>query len=92
MANEISQFKSNISHINLCGGGANNAYLVQRIRQNIPNKKVYLSGDIGIDHEWVECAGFAWLAKQHVEHELIDLTSVTGSSRPVVLGAFYPSS
>jgi anhydro-N-acetylmuramic acid kinase len=92
IANEISQFKSNISHIYLCGGGANNAYLVQRIRQNIPNKKVYLSGDIGIDHEWVECAGFAWLAKQHVEHELIDLTSVTGSSRPVVLGAFYPSS
>ena len=70
----------------VCGGGARNPRLMQRLAANLPGMTVCSTGDFGIDPDWVEAAAFAWLARQHLEGKPGNLPEVTGANRPVVLG------
>ena len=45
--------------------------------------------DWGIDPEWVEAAGFAYLAKQRIGNKRSYLEQTTGSRNKVMLGAIY---
>jgi len=74
----------------VCGGGANNADLLARLRRALPNCTVDSSDKLGIDPQWVEASTFAWLAFRHVNGLSGNLPQVTGASRAAVLGALYP--
>ncbi len=73
----------------VCGGGARNHFLLERIRALAPQLEVTTTDAVGIAPEWVEAAAFAWLAWQRVNDRPGNLPSVTGASRPAVLGALY---
>lgn len=73
----------------LCGGGAKNRFLVERIQALLPQNKVSTSALTGIDPQAVEGAAFAWLAWAYVNKKPANLPAVTGASRPKVLGAMY---
>lgn len=75
----------------LCGGGARNAFLVERLRALMPERNVKTTGDIGLEPEAVEGAAFAWLAKQTLEGKPGNLPASTGAAGPRVLGAVYPA-
>jgi len=51
---------------------------------------VITSDALGIDCEWVEALGFAWLGRATLRREPQDLAAITGSGRPVILGGIYP--
>lgn len=72
-----------------CGGGAQNDYLMERIHANLPDHPIKTTATLGIDPGWVEAAAFAWLAKQRLDGKPGNLPSVTGASKPLVLGAIY---
>src|SRR5690606_7739432 len=74
-----------------CGGGVHNAYVMQRLRDTLAPAAVDTTALLGIDPEWVEAATFAWLALRCLEGQPGNLPSVTGASRPAVLGAIYPA-
>lgn len=74
----------------VCGGGIHNRDLVQRLRALLPAITIESTAVYGIDPQWVEAMAFAWLAKQTTENQPGNLPSVTGASRPCVLGAIYP--
>ena len=80
-----------IKKVYLCGGGTNNNYFIARLKINLPQQTILKSDDIGIPHDWVECACFAWYAKQHIEHKPTDLRSITGAQKPCILGCYYPA-
>lgn len=75
----------------VCGGGALNAHLMQRLAALLPGVRVESSAQHGLPPQQVEAAAFAWLAYQCLAGQPGNLASVTGARGPRVLGALYPA-
>lgn len=75
----------------VCGGGAFNQYLMQRLQAGLPRLRVSASERHGLPPLQVEAAAFAWLARQAIRRQAGNLPSVTGAAGPRVLGAIYPA-
>jgi anhydro-N-acetylmuramic acid kinase len=73
-----------------CGGGVHNALLLQRIAAQLPGVIVESTAAHGVDPDFVEAMGFAWLARQTLAGLPGNLPSVTGARGPRVLGVVYP--
>ncbi|WP_028080891.1 anhydro-N-acetylmuramic acid kinase [Solimonas soli] len=73
----------------VCGGGARNGFLMERLAQRLPRLRVADTSARGLDPDWVEAAGFAWLAWRTARGRPGNLPSVTGAGREVVLGGIY---
>ncbi len=73
----------------VCGGGAFNTALMQRLQVLLPSCKVISSAERGLPPQDVEATAFAWLAKQCVERVALPLSSVTGARGPRILGGIY---
>ena len=75
----------------VCGGGAFNLHLMQRLQAGLPQLRVLPSGERGLPPLQVEAAAFAWLARQTLHRLPGNLASVTGAAGPRILGAIYPA-
>jgi len=75
----------------VCGGGALNSYLMQRLQARLPYLTVVSSEQAGLPALQVEAAAFAWLARKAVLRQTASLKSVTGAQGARVLGAIYPA-
>ncbi|MDR7133124.1 anhydro-N-acetylmuramic acid kinase [Lysobacter niastensis] len=75
----------------VCGGGVRNERLLARIAAQLPDVVVETSAVYGLDPDFVEAMGFAWLARQTLAGLPGNLPSVTGARGPRVLGAVYPA-
>lgn len=75
----------------VCGGGANNRLLLDRLAERLPTFQVYRTSEFGWPVQWVEAAAFAWLAAQTLLGQPGNAPSVTGARGPRVLGAIYPA-
>ena len=74
----------------VCGGGASNAHLMQRLASLLPGVAVGSTASRGLPPDQVEACAFAWLARAFVHREPASLPAVTGARAPRVLGALYP--
>ncbi len=74
----------------VCGGGAYNSYLMERLAALLPACTLSSTAQSGLEPRWVEATAFAWLARQTLNHLPGNLPSVTGASESVILGAIYP--
>ena len=74
-----------------CGGGVHNAALMARIAAHLPGVVVESTAAYGLDPDYVEAMGFAWLARETLAGRPGNLPSVTGAKGPRVLGAIYPA-
>ncbi|WIE50033.1 anhydro-N-acetylmuramic acid kinase [Pseudomonas sp. GM17] len=75
----------------VCGGGAHNSALMNRLSSLLPNTKVSSTATHGVDPDWVEAMAFAWLAHCCLEGIAANRPSVTGARGLRVLGAIYPA-
>lgn len=75
----------------VCGGGAFNLSLLQRLQRLLPGLQVHTSDHRGLPPMQVEAAAFAWLARAHVLGRPGNLPGTTGAAGPRVLGAYYPA-
>ncbi|MFM7506190.1 MAG: anhydro-N-acetylmuramic acid kinase [Rubrivivax sp.] len=74
----------------VCGGGAFNAHLMQRLAA-LSGLPVVSSATLGVAPDQVEALAFAWLARARVRGEAGNEPAVTGAAGPRVLGALYPA-
>lgn len=81
---------SNIKEIIVCGGGAHNSYLLERLQANT-QAKVLTSNHKGVSSDFMEAMLMAWLGFMHLQRKAVDLCAITGACKPSVLGALYPS-
>lgn len=89
IAQALNFLPANTEEIYVCGGGSHNRYLLARLQARLPNIPVTTTESLGLDPDWVEAVAFAWLAHQTLSSQPGNLPSVTGASRPVVLGGIY---
>jgi anhydro-N-acetylmuramic acid kinase len=75
----------------VCGGGALNDYLMQRLQSHLPSARVCSSAALGVAPTEVEALAFAWLAQQAVLRKTASIASVTGAQGARILGAVYPA-
>ena len=79
---------SNIDAIYVCGGGAKNNLLMQKIAL-LSNKPTSCTTVLGISPEWIEATAFAWLARQTINHLPGNIPEATGAKGKRVLGGIY---
>lgn len=75
----------------LCGGGAFNTRLWQRLAGLLPDWSLRSTADFGLAPTWVEATAFAWLARQTLLGLPGNLPAVTGAAGSRVLGAIHPA-
>ena len=75
----------------ICGGGARNLLLMQRLAALCAPATVAATDTLGAASQAVEAVAFAWLAAQRLRGEPGNLPEVTGARGPRVLGALYPA-
>jgi len=83
IAREVAKFDR--QSVLLCGGGAKNTFLCERI--SIALRGVELS--IANHADEIEAMTFAWLAHERIHKKSIHLKEVTGASTNAILGAVY---
>lgn len=80
-----------VQELIVCGGGAYNKALLQRLQALLPQIAVRTSDVYGLAPQEVEAAAFAWLARQCIERVALMLEPITGAQGARVLGAMYPA-
>ena len=87
----INSYGKDSKNLIVCGGGAFNLHLLQRLQAGLPAVQVSSSQAHGLPPLQVEAAAFAWLARQTIDRKPGNLPSVTGAAGPRILGAIYPA-
>ncbi len=87
----VTSYGNGSKSLIVCGGGAFNLYLLQRLQAELPSLRVSTSDQHGLPPMQVEAAAFAWLARQMLQRRPGNLPAVTGADGLRVLGALYPA-
>lgn len=87
----IQLLKEQPKTIFICGGGAHNERLITTLQTLLPDIAVLSTQAVDISPDFIEAALFAWLAEKTLTQTPIDLKTITGSQRPIILGAIYPA-
>lgn len=74
----------------VCGGGVRNTALLDRLAAQLPGVVIESTAVFGLDPDFVEAMGFAWLARQTLAGLPGNLPSVTGARGLRVLGTVHP--
>jgi anhydro-N-acetylmuramic acid kinase len=90
-AQDVMRFAPSAARVVVCGGGALNRTLMQRLATRLPAAQVATSDTFGLPVDQVEAAAFAWLARAFLMRLPGNLAAVTGARGPRVLGALYPA-
>ena len=75
-----------VQQLIVSGGGARNAFLMQRLQSALPDIKVLSSDDLGLPTAAKEAIGFAILANETLHLHPGNVPTATGACHPVVLG------
>lgn len=76
----------------VCGGGVHNRVLLARLAAQLPQLRIESTALHGLDPDFVEAMGFAWLARETLAGRPGNLPDVTGARGPRVLGAIHAGS
>ncbi|MWN05916.1 anhydro-N-acetylmuramic acid kinase [Gilliamella sp. Pas-s95] len=92
IANEINKFpivSTLPCELLVCGGGAKNPLIMQRLSALLPSWAVLTTDTKGINGEDMEAIAFAWLAYCRINNIPSNIPEVTGASQAVCLGVIY---
>lgn len=89
IADSISQLPEQPQEIYVCGGGAQNDYLMRQLEDRLKPCLVTSTAALGVDPKHVECMAFAWLAQRTLNRQAGNLSGVTGARYERPLGGIY---
>ena len=89
IATAIRQYSPTTQRVLICGGGVHNSTLLERLRARLAGIPIESTTIHGIDPDFLEAIGFAWLAKRTLDGLPGNLPEVTGASGPRILGGIY---
>jgi anhydro-N-acetylmuramic acid kinase len=89
IAAAIREHTPNAREAFACGGGVHNAAFMDALSLALAPATVQSTLALGLDPDYVEAAGFAWLARARLAGSPGNLPSVTGARGQRVLGAIH---
>ena len=89
VARALNDTQPGTERLLVCGGGVHNPLLMARLAARLPGIVVESTAGVGLDPDFIEAAGFAWLARETLAGRPGNLPSVTGARGPRVLGAVH---
>ncbi|UXA71348.1 anhydro-N-acetylmuramic acid kinase [Xanthomonas prunicola] len=91
VADALLRMQPTTRRVLVCGGGVRNPVLLARLAARLPGVVVESSARHGLDPDYLEAMGFAWLAAELLAGRAANLPSVTGAAGARLLGAIYPA-
>ncbi len=85
----IKQLATTVDEVLVCGGGAYNGLLIAELEKNLKPIALTTTALYGLSPACIEAVTFAWLAKQRMDKQPINLSAITGANKPVLLGGVY---
>lgn len=85
----IKQYAPQTQAIYICGGGVDNDFLMERLQSHAGNIKVSSTAVLDIDPHWIEAMLMAFLARQRLHHQKLNLCDITGSCKAHQVGTVY---
>lgn len=90
--NDVRRHAPDATELIVCGGGALNGFLMERIHAQLPSScQVMTSADRGMPPLQVEACAFAWLARQTLLGLPGNAPKVTGAKGARILGGIFPA-
>jgi anhydro-N-acetylmuramic acid kinase len=90
--NDVLQYAPEATELIVCGGGALNGLLIERLKAKLPAScQVISSSERGMPPLQVEACAFAWLARQTVLGLPGNAPKVTGAKGARILGGIFPA-
>lgn len=89
VARALLETQAGTRRLRVCGGGVHNPLLMARLSALLPGITVESTAALGLDPDFIEAAGFAWLARETLAGRPGNLPAVTGARGPRVLGAIH---
>ncbi len=89
IADALRNHAPTVRELYACGGGVHNAALMEALAAALPEVRVATTATLGIDPDFIEAIGFAWLARARLARAPGNLPAVTGARGPRVLGALH---
>lgn len=80
-----------VRRVLVCGGGVRNPQLLRRLQARLPGVLIESSAAQGLDPDYMEAMGFAWLAHETLAGRPGNLPSVSGARGLRILGAIHPA-
>ena len=90
VANAINTEIPGCDRVVVCGGGAYNPLLMERINHYLDGCELDTSASYGIAPPWIEAAMFAWFAWRTLNNLPSNVPAVTGARHEVILGSIHP--
>ncbi|MCD0245607.1 anhydro-N-acetylmuramic acid kinase [Xanthomonas melonis] len=91
VADALLRLQPQTRRVLVCGGGVRNPVLMARLAARLPDVMVESSARHGLDPDYLEAMGFAWLAAELLAARPANLPAVTGAAGPRLLGAIHPA-
>lgn len=92
IARGIASAGTPVDEVYICGGGAHNIDLMNRLRTRLAPAKVDSTQALGMSPDWVEAAAFAWLAQRTLDGLAGNAPAVTGAAGERILGGVFAGS
>jgi len=89
-AEQFVKPRMSIEDVIVTGGGSNNLFLMETLRQRLAPARVDRGEAFGIDSRYKEACAFAYLAYLCLKGLPANVASQREGLRPVILGAIYP--
>lgn len=87
----LARYAPTATRLLVCGGGASNVTLMQRLAEHFSCGAVESTDEHGVPPQQVEALAFAWFAQRAIERRPIDFTAITGAHHVTPSGAIYPA-
>lgn len=91
IAQSIEQHCKGARELYLCGGGAHNLSLQDRLAKLLPDCTIDVTDTLGVPGDYLEAIAFAWLAQRTLLGRPGNLPLVTGAAHACILGAIHPA-
>jgi anhydro-N-acetylmuramic acid kinase len=85
----IKKYAPQTNVIYICGGGAANDFLMERLQILSSPMPIHSTHVLDIAPEWLEAMLMAWLAQQRLLNHKLNLCDITGSCTPHLVGTVY---
>jgi anhydro-N-acetylmuramic acid kinase len=87
-ADQIKTF-THTKKLFICGGGVKNQFLIEQLKQQLPQYTIQATDALGINSDALEAMAFAWLAYCRINLISANSPSVTGARKQIVMGSWY---